>query len=293
MKEDWARVGKYVTAAMAVYMLLVIILIFTLAESRADGRKARAYIDDAGARSAGLGTSPTRLGSRLPQILGDNRAKTPKWKIAIIDTGYMPGPGDPKLKLCPKGHYDFVANKPKIVETGISHGTYVANIIAAELKDVDYCALIYRVYAEDETSAVLINRSIRAYKAAAEEGAIAVNYSIQGFAHSYIERAVLEALTRDKFIMFVGAGNDNIDLDKQCLSYPSCYGLPRVIAVGAVCDSDPQTKTSYSNYGTKVNVWFSGMYYDPAAKVRERGTSFSAPRALSDYILSLARRAPK
>jgi hypothetical protein len=212
----------------------------------------------------------------------------PPVRIAIVDTGFIKQLGKPSVKLCKTGHYDFVLNKAGIHEAAGPHGTYIANIIGSELQGYNYCIVVYRVWNDDPSEALFL-RVAKALRLAGDENVSAINYSLQGLAHSYTERnGFVRALGRGIKI-FVAAGNEHQDLDRACISYPACYqNMPKGMAiVGAVTDSDPQAPTSYSNYGRKVDVWKPGSYVDQLSGIFAQGTSFAAPRAVSDYVRSL------
>lgn len=201
-------------------------------------------------------------------------------RIAIIDTGYDPDIAPVKLKLCKTGHYDFPSKKPQIGSVHI-HGTVIGSIIAAELKDVDYCAVIYQVF-DEEDSLMSIQNATLAFRRAKKEKLIAINASFEGKLHSYKEHdAILEL---GEVIVFAAAGNSNQDLDKTCNVYPACYEAPNVVVVGSV-SPDITQKALYSNYGTLVKVWYPGDVKFNGQW--QSGTSFAAPRALADYVRSL------
>ena len=210
-------------------------------------------------------------------------------RIAIVDTGFIKQLGKPNVKLCKTGHYDFVLNKAGVFESDESHGTYIANIIAAELKGYDYCIVVYRVWDPRNNIETLFERVAKALRMAADDKIIGINYSLQGLEHSYTERAAFVRALSQGIKIFVAAGNDHQDLDRACISYPACYmNLPEgMVVVGAVTDSDPLVPTSYSNTGRRIDVWKYGSYIDQSRGTFARGTSFAAPRALSDYVRSL------
>ncbi len=210
-----------------------------------------------------------------------NYAKADTIKIAIIDTGYKASLIDgPKLKLCDTGHYDFATNTPTIGFT-IPHGTGVASIIAAELQDIDYCAIIYNVYGPNELNRMADSSITRAYAMAANNGVTVINASFVGFRYSIAEREAVRAATKHA-VVFVAAGNDKMDLDVSCLSFPTCFDIPRVYSVGAL--SGTNTRAKYSNYGSRVKLWYTGDYGT------EHGTSYATPRALSDFVLRLVAK---
>lgn len=210
-------------------------------------------------------------------------------RIAIVDTGFIKQLGKPDVKLCKTGHHDFVLKKPGIHETTERHGTFIANIIGAELRGYDYCIVVYRVWNDQFDGEPLYVRVAKALDHAASNNITAINYSLQGLQHSYTERAAFVKALNKGMKIFVAAGNNYHDLDESCISYPACYAdMPEgMIIVGAVTDSDPMAPTSYTNYGKVIDVWKPGSYIDGNIGAFESGTSFAAPRAVSDYVRSL------
>lgn len=208
----------------------------------------------------------------------------PKYKIAILDTGYDVARASTPLKLCKTGHYEFRTNTPIVGFTQI-HGTLVASIIAEQLKNINYCALIYQVETKDGH---FLDQSLtRAVSMAIKEGANVVNMSYQGYTTSLKERFALERLSASGAITFEAAGNEGENLDYQCDAFPTCYGINNIFPVGAI-DPDTATRAKYSNHGKMIKLWFSGRATLNGDEYN--GTSFAAPRALSDYILRKEKR---
>ena len=203
-------------------------------------------------------------------------------KIAIIDTGYRPPPADstePRLKLCPTGHYDLYTNTPTIGYT-INHGSAVAAIIATILKDVDYCAIIYQVLDPGRNKAPTVFTAM-ALRMAATQSIVAINVSLVGPDPDLYEQVALIGAIKSGAVVFTASGNDNKNLDNRCESYPSCYNLPYVFPVGA--SDNNVTREQYSNYGSIVKTWYPGSL-EWRGK-RHTGTSLAAPRALADWVL--------
>lgn len=209
----------------------------------------------------------------------------PKYKIAIIDTGYLVTfPGANKLKLCPTGHYDFGNDKPGIGVTKVvhrqTHGTFVGMIIAEELKDVDYCALIYQV--QNSSNEIPTEFILAALKMATEVHATLANLSYVMYQYDLSERWALRDFLATGTHAFVAAGNNSKNLDESCDAYPACYPLKNLYAVGAF-NPILHLPDTYSNYGSVINLWFSGDVSFNG--IKDYGTSFAAPRALVDYVL--------
>jgi hypothetical protein len=217
-------------------------------------------------------------------VMSESHAET--LKIAIIDTGYDSSliTTGPKLKLCKYGHYDFVKGTSTVGHT-IEHGTRVAEILARELASVDYCAIIYSVYNPNTrgVSQMPDEYISMAYNKASYEGVVAINSSFDAPQASIVEReAIRDAIGRGA-TPFVVAGNRHMNLDNECLWFPACFDIVNMQVVGAL-KGDLTGRASYSNYGSRVKLWYSGEYNS-----EERGTSYAVPRAVADYVSRLAR----
>lgn len=214
----------------------------------------------------------------------------PRYKIAILDTGYEAKQAVYKLKTCKNGHFDYAASLPVIGHTAVDHGTYVAQTIARQLRDVDYCAVVYQISGSQGEFATA--NEVDALRRARGVGVVAVNLSFRSNYFDYKEHAALQELSDAGVKIFSAAGNENQDLDRMCNVYPPCYRMKNLVVVGAIT-GDNDAKASYSNYGQKVNAWYPGTFTDGIAQVR--GTSFAAPYALGQYLLFLSERdaAPK
>jgi subtilisin family serine protease len=201
-------------------------------------------------------------------------------RIAIIDTGYSPRFGSVPLKLCKTGHFDFMTSKPEVGSVS-PHGSIVGAIIAEELQDVNYCAVIYQVVGPEGLTATTVQK---AFEKAKTSGIAAINLSLSGRAHSFAEKNAIKAVADRGTVIFAAAGNDQMDLGNFCNSFPACYSIPNMYVVGAT-ERENSYPARYTNYGTKVTIWLPGDYEFQGQVVE--GTSFAAPRALSDYVYSL------
>jgi hypothetical protein len=208
----------------------------------------------------------------------------PLIKIAIIDTGYSIRDAAVPIKLCKEGHYNFLTSTANVGPSKQPHGSQVASIIAEALQGVNYCALIYNV---DTIDGINFDSIVGAFRRAADAGAQVVNMSIQGYRYSFSERDAIMAVTARGVEVFVAAGNDNMNMDEACNSYPGCYNIPHLHMVGSILP-DFSARSSFSNYGGKVELWYPGYYGDGIHS--GRGTSFASPRAAADYAAALAAR---
>jgi len=189
-------------------------------------------------------------------------------RIAIIDTGF----GlhyKLNVKLCKTGHYDFVKEEPRINGDDVGHGTAIALVVAQNIKK-PYCLLVYRVIktAEGTTYPSVLARAIyKAYK----EGANYINYSITGGSVISEEKYAMELVSKEGVKVFVAAGNNGQNLDKNCDAYPACYKVGNYV-VGAL--NDKKKPANYSNYGKVITHWELGRFGS------QTGTSMATPRAI-------------
>jgi hypothetical protein len=212
------------------------------------------------------------------------RAAANTIKIAIMDAGYVADSAGPKLKLCKTGHYSFVKNKPGIFKNvREDHGTVVGKIIASNLKNIDYCAVIYQIY-DDKKHDVTFAAMVSALDHAIADHITAINISMAGGSSSDVEYLAFARASSNGIKMFVAAGNSHQNLDVNCNVFPACYSVPNLFVVGAV--DNPRNKIlPCSNYSNTIRLWYPGHYF--FANDMHTGTSIAAPYALSGYILSL------
>lgn len=206
-----------------------------------------------------------------------------KYRIGIIDTGYSDALAEFPLKLCEEGHYDFSINE-ECLGVSDTHGSEIATIIANHLQDVDYCAVIYQLVGSN--GQIEIPNMLLALEKAQKEHLNAINISLVGVEASFEEENLIRILSDNGTRVFAAAGNDNRDLDAACIAYPACYDIPNLYSVGALTP-DHLNVAHYSNHGTRVKLWYAGIYSTDTRTAY--GTSFAAPRALADYIYALSK----
>lgn len=152
-------------------------------------------------------------------------------KVAVIDSGY----NGPTTHLCETGHYDLVAQRPVVGRDQYGHGGVVAKAIIEHAGDADYCLIILKVFGRKGTFSGSDTIAV-AVRAAVDLGAKVLNLSLSGPSATTVERKAIEYAVNHKVVVFVSAGNDGINLDKDCKAYPACYKIPGVFVVGS--DSD-------------------------------------------------------
>ncbi len=207
--------------------------------------------------------------------------------------------------------WDFVQNipdpQPKFdddwTESGISHGTMVAGIIAATgnngqgITGVTWRAKLMSLRALNDKGEGKVGAVIRAIDYAVHNGADIINLSFVGFNHSQALQDAIQRAYDAGVIVVAAAGNEQEDgeaynTDKNPI-YPACYdgenGENMVIGVAATDALDQ--KADFSSYGFKcVDIaapgvsFFSTITYGGNPVERDKyydgfwsGTSMAAP----------------
>lgn len=180
-------------------------------------------------------------------------ALTKEIRIAVLDSGFTKGKYS-DVKLCNEGHKDFTGTG---LEDTVGHGSHIANVIADRLKDVDYCIIIIKFLTKPQTLMGSIYRSTAAFHHAILVKADYINYSAGGTLEDPDERSMIAAAIYRNIKVFVAAGNESANLDKNCEFYPACYKIPGLRVVGNVEKDGKRTK--HSNYGKVVTDWENGV----------------------------------
>ncbi len=217
-------------------------------------------------------------------------ADEPRYKIAILDTGYDPARATGNPILCKEGHYDFLTNT-RNVNFVHPHGTRIASIIAEKLKGVDYCLVIFQIFTGADVTAIPNGAVKQSLDDLGGLRVSAANMSFGGELESKEEQEGIKNAIKGNAAIFIAAGNLHHDLDKKCDYFPVCYKVPGMVVVGAQDLTNPKKHADISNYGKVVDVWAPGYWKnldDPADD--DFGTSYAAPRALSEYILFLEHK---
>lgn len=189
-------------------------------------------------------------------------------KIAIVDTG-VNFDRTQDVIFCKGESRDFT-------KTGLNdtrgHGTLVTNLIADQLKELDYCIVMIKwfdnMYATDEAY-------INSLKYAISLKPDIINLSLGGIERSEYsyedEKLQINTLVKSNVIVIAAAGNDGKDLDKDCNYYPACINK-KIVIVGNL---DQDGKRYYnSNYGKIVKMWEIGTNIKSHGMVNT-GTSMS------------------
>ncbi len=170
-------------------------------------------------------------------------------KIAVVDTGLNLSLAK-DIPLC--GYYDLTNTG---YQDTYGHGTNVSGIIHNFSKNRNYCQVIYKVF--DRSTKNSYEPSLEAFKMISKDPDIKViNYSANGNVFFITEKIVIDKLIRQGKKFVTAAGNDSLNLDAACNSYPACYSK-NIISVGN--GQTAKDRAVSSNYGKRVSVWENGV----------------------------------
>lgn len=204
-------------------------------------------------------------------------------KIAVIDSGYTKQFNQTlQPRLCFDGHYDFIDKKSGVGEDTVGHGSNIVYTITKKVSHKNYCLMIYRVFSNKGGSPATVTAD--AINLAVKNGAKVINLSIGTSAnYSQQEQSAIQAAAYSGVKMFVAAGNNKLNLNEVCTTYPACYASSctpvleeNFIVVGALEVSGQ--KAPYSNSGSIVKRWYYGV------SMGLKGTSQATAYATSEYV---------
>ncbi len=179
--------------------------------------------------------------------------------------------------------WNFVSNipdpSPEFIddwtEAGISHGTMVAGVIAAQgnnrrgVAGVTWQANLMPLKVLNDRGDGKISNVVRAIDYAVNNGADIINLSFVSFTHSEAMQEAIRRANQSGVIVVAAAGNEKsggegYDIDKTAI-YPACYdgqliGENMVIGVAATDALDQ--KTNFSSYGFRyVDITAPGISF--------------------------------
>jgi subtilisin family serine protease len=159
-------------------------------------------------------------------------------------------------KLCKSGHKSFSASLPDPLNDEVGHGTHLAGLISSTAGYGDYCIVSIKYYNRNNPSENGFNL-VQAIRYAIDIGVKFINISGGGQGVSASEFQAIEIALNSGIKVVVAAGNDHVDLDKNCNYFPACYDT-RVVAVGNLASASPNIPAPSSNYGNRVSRWEVG-----------------------------------
>lgn len=193
--------------------------------------------------------------------------------------------------------WDFVANvadpSPKFddgfTESGLSHGTMVAGIIAAVgnnrigVTGISWQAQIMALRALNARGEGRVSDVVRAIDYAINNGADIINLSFVGFEYSESLKAAINRASSAGVIVVAAAGNEGnglaYNLDQTPI-YPACYGKDNGLVLGVVATDALDQKAEFSSYGFScVDIAAPGISF---FNTITQGSNLSNPNLLYD-----------
>lgn len=174
--------------------------------------------------------------------------------IVLIDSGFPNFKTN--IKLC-NGMNSVIDLTDSDIYDKIGHGTNLLGIIEKELKNIDYCVTVIKIYKEDSDRSRFKDH-LQAYKwASILTNVDIVNYSSSGIYRDKHEEFLINQLILKNILFITSAGNDSKNLDIECNVFPICYNL-NIIGVGNGSNINRHAYTS--NYGKVIKAWHNGNY---------------------------------
>ena len=202
-------------------------------------------------------------------------------KIAVIDSGF-----DYKynkfVNLCPDGHKSFVKSSWDI-DTRNGHGTNIASIIDGYIKKApNYCIMIIKVF--DFNQKLEMNFLDKAINYAVEQKADIINMSLSGEDYNIHEYNSLQLALDKDILIFVAAGNNGRNLNKNCNIYPACYKFINNKGFAVIGNySEPGVKHPKSNKASFIKIWEVGTNI-MAGGIMMTGTSQATAVATGKFV---------
>ena len=139
-----------------------------------------------------------------------------------------------------------------------SHGTHCAGLVGAITDNEEGIASIgsgvtlVGVKAASDNTSDALPRSVEGAIWASEHDVDVISMSFGSEAYSGVEARLYTAMVQQGIVLLAAAGNDGRDVP----NYPADYA--GVIAVGSL--NEDGSRSSFSNYGSWVDVWTPGGY---------------------------------
>lgn len=179
-------------------------------------------------------------------------------KVAVIDTGIQYSYMD-QTPLCETGHKDLTGEGMDDIH---GHGTNVVGLIVKNANISGYCIIIIKAYGFKKGKTAYLTQALQhAYNV----GANVINVSGGGEGFNTAESKIVQKILNKKITLIVAAGNEQLDLNKDCNYYPACYDN-RTYVIGNASDA--------SNKGRIVDVVINGNFKEAYGQTNS-GTSQS------------------
>jgi subtilisin family serine protease len=136
-------------------------------------------------------------------------------KVVVIDTGINRSEFNPRYK-CADGDIDLTGEG---IHDYIGHGTNVAGLISKHMDYNKECLIAIKAFPTGLWNWHLVT----ALKLARQLEAKFVNMSYGGISTNFAEEKAISELLSSGADVMTSAGNNRLDLSKNCVCYPACY----------------------------------------------------------------------
>lgn len=168
-------------------------------------------------------------------------------KIAVLDTGLANNLFSDKF--CEDSFQDFTGEGRLDI---MGHGTNVTGlIIKTAPKNAKYCIKMYKGFSRKNTDKAYLE----ALKQIAKDRVDILNISAGGLAVIPEEIDVIKSILDKGTIVVVAAGNERMDLSKDCSYFPACIDK-RLVVVG---NGTAKALFPSSNFGGPVDLVVDGI----------------------------------
>jgi hypothetical protein len=222
----------------------------------------------------------------LPMSCVSNANDT-RFSVLILDTGL--DLNDPYFKpfLCRSGHADLTG---KGLQDRHGHGTNIAGLILRGIDPKRVCIKVVKYFNKNDTVEEREQVVSKIMDRLSELDYYMLNFSGNGTQPLPSEERNLKiALKRGAYVV-VAAGNESLDLNKNCNSYPACYtSLSKFEGFQVVTDKDLQA----ANKGgpAKYNEIGRGQCYkDICLNGTSQATAVHTNRLLKSFGYGYNRR---
>lgn len=199
-----------------------------------------------------------------------------------LDTTMYP---EYKPYLC-KGnpHKDFTIENNPFYDTYMKHGTNITSIIVNQVSSNVVCIVVVKwITKSQKDNKSAIKNYMKALRHIKKIGVNILNMSLSGEAKIEGEQQYFNYFDSVNILTFVAAGNDRVNLDENCNTYPVCYPNKNFVRVGI----NNRSRYKESNYGRIIQ--FNINLYKPIGNPPLEGTSQATAWVLNQFLKDLIK----
>lgn len=214
-----------------------------------------------------------------------NASAEGRTRIAIIDSGldmeYY------KDILCKDTSFEDFTGKGKFDD--YRHGNIITALVTKNLDKTRYCVTMLKYTNPGIDGNTEANLYLKGLTKAIELMPTYLVLALSGREPLYLEEVLLKKLINNGTIVFSAAGNNKLNLDAECQSYPACLNLDRkkFRVIGSLDNFNNRANTS--NYGSIVPYWDLGVSQGNDRFGLTTGTSPATANYANKYIRGLVK----